>query len=62
MTELLEKGPLNGTLQSKNDAQRAMNKIKSSSESSVIEKIDARLKEAYALNEAIRMPIQLLTH
>ena len=49
LSDLLESNTLNGALPSKNAVQRAINKIKT--ESSLIEKIVASLKEAYALNE-----------
>ena len=48
-TELMESNTLNEFLPSKSAARRAVNKIKT--ELSLIEKIVASLKEAYALNE-----------
>ena len=49
LSDLLESNTLNGALPTKNAVRRAINKIKT--ESSLIEKIVASLKEVYALNE-----------
>ena len=49
LSDLLESNTLNGALPSKNAVRRAINKIKT--ESSLIEKIVASLKEVYALNK-----------